>query len=134
MSEYFAALRLGVDACYDFHRWDSEKGLFVPLVESEKRAVLREASPLLHVTDGDPPTLLFHGDQDAMVPIQQSQVFARRMEEAGANCKLIIAEGQGHGWVAPLPGEIGEIADWFERHLLRESSPNVLEVQQAPHF
>jgi acetyl esterase/lipase len=117
ISEHFAALKLGVDACYDFHRWDKEKALFVPLSEAEKRVVLRATSPLMYVTADGPPTLLFHGDQDTVVPIQQSHVFARRMGEVGAQCKLVVAKGAGHGWKTPLPGETEEVAQCFERHL-----------------
>jgi acetyl esterase/lipase len=122
ISEHFAALKLGVDACYDFHRWDKERGLFVPLSDAEKRLVLRATSPLVHVTADDPPTLLFHGDQDAIVPMQQSQVFADRMEEVGAECKLTVAKGAGHGWKTSMPGETDEITEWFDRHLLRETN------------
>ena len=126
ISEHFASLKLGVDACFDFHRWDKERGLFVPLSDAERRVVFRATSPLAHVTADDPPTLLFHGDQDRIVPIQQSEVFARRMGEVGVECKLVVAKGAGHGWKTPLPDERAEVVEWFDRHLLRQvkaSSP-----------
>ena len=33
----------------------------------------RLASPVFHVTEGDPPLLIFHGDKDARVLIGQSE-------------------------------------------------------------
>ena len=90
--------------------------------------VFRANSPLVHVTADDPPTLLFHGDQDGMVPMQQSELFAARMREVGVECKLVVAKGEGHGWKTPLPYESSEITQWFGRHLLRRkegaSPPN----------
>ena len=122
ISEHFASLKLGVDACFDFHRWDKERGLFVPLTNAESRVVLRETSPLVHVTADDPPTLLFHGDQDRLVPIQQSEILVRRMREVGVECNLVVAKGEGHGWKTALPGERDEVVRWFDRHLLRETN------------
>ncbi|MCR4415887.1 MAG: alpha/beta hydrolase [Thermoguttaceae bacterium] len=119
MSEHFATFKLGMDAAFDFHRWDREKNLFLPLSDAQKRIVLRELSPLHHVTKASAPTLLFHGDQDPLVPIQQSEVFANRMKEVGAECRLTVGHGKGHGWDPPLPNEKEEIAKWFDRHLLR---------------
>ena len=42
--------------------------------------MLREYSPVTHVTAGDPPTILIHGDQDEAVPVQQSRRLIERLK------------------------------------------------------
>lgn len=76
----------------------------------------REISPIYYVHAGMPPVLLIHGDADTLVPVQQSQSFARKCEEVKTPVKLIVRPGKGHGWpdMAPDPKEIG---DFFDQHL-----------------
>ncbi len=100
-----------------FRRWDEDTGLFVPMNEEQRHAVLVQCSPLLHVSSDAPPTLLFHGDEDQLVPIQQSRVFEKRMTEVGATCRLIVAEHKGHSWDERLPNELEEFLGWFDRYL-----------------
>ena len=64
---------------------------------SEKTDVAKLASPLLHVTKDDAPTLIFHGDKDPLVPLEQSQLLADAMKKAGVECELVVIEGAGHG-------------------------------------
>jgi acetyl esterase/lipase len=59
-----------------------------------------DCSPLLKVTDKSAPTLLIHGDKDALVPISHSQNFLAAMEKVNAPCKLVTIEGAGHGFSA----------------------------------
>jgi acetyl esterase/lipase len=100
-----------------FREWDESRGTFVDMSDGECRAVLRQTSPIAHVTEDDPPTLLIHGDSDQLVPIQQSQIFERQMKEVGAECTLITMKGQEHGWDAWLPNEKEQVIAWFDRHL-----------------
>ena len=58
----------------------------------------QEISPAHHVAKGAPPTILFHGTADKVVPLENVQRFARLMREAGNVCKLVTAEGQGQGY------------------------------------
>lgn len=46
----------------------------------------RDASPVTHVTPDDAPTLLFHGDEDVVVPIKQSEIFEEALKKAGVRC------------------------------------------------
>lgn len=42
-----------------------------------------EGSPITYVTPDDPPTLILHGTVDALVPINQADVLADKLEEVG---------------------------------------------------
>lgn len=75
-------------------------------------------SPLLQVTPDDAPTLLIHGDQDKLVPIDHSN---KIMEEFGTHkvqAKLLVIKDAAHGF----RGEDAKTADsatvkWFQDHL-----------------
>ena len=75
-----------------------------------------EISPIYYVHPGMPPILLIHGDADKLVPLQQSQIFARRCEEMHSPVKLIVRPGKGPGW-PDLGPDLKETADWFDQHL-----------------
>ena len=118
-----------VDPSFQFHDVDPKTG--------ERRLVtghddvlrmLREFSPVSHVSADDPPTILIHGDRDQAVPLQQSRSMIERLNEvkegrprrlrASVPARLVVREGKGHaypGWEA----DAGLIADWFDDHLLR---------------
>ncbi len=79
----------------------------------------RKISPINFVTAKMPPTLVFQGDADPLVPLYQSQIFERKCQEVGAPFKLIVKPGAGHGSkFGDHVKEIGECADWFDLHLL----------------
>ncbi|MCZ2340498.1 MAG: alpha/beta hydrolase [Bacteroidales bacterium] len=76
------------------------KGLIPKLLGgtlAEKPELAKLASPLYHVTPDDAPTLIFHGDKDPLVPLAQSEIFAKAMKKAGVECELVVVPGAGHG-------------------------------------
>jgi ankyrin repeat protein/acetyl esterase/lipase len=58
------------------------------------------ASPVAHVDAADPPLLIFHGDQDPQVPINQSLELQGRYQSAGAKVQLEVLHGAAHGGTA----------------------------------
>jgi acetyl esterase/lipase len=78
-----------------------------------------DCSPILHVTEDDPPTLLVHGDQDKLVPLEHSEKIKAEFNKKKVPCELLVIEGAGHGFL----GEDGRRANeatvaWFEKHLV----------------
>lgn len=57
-----------------------------------------ESSPINYVTSRSAPTLLLHGDQDKLVPIEQAYLLQHKLEENGVFNKLIVYPGEEHGW------------------------------------
>ena len=51
-----------------------------------------------HVKAGLPPMILFHGTSDHTVPFANAAEFARRVNAAGGDCKLVPFEGADHGF------------------------------------
>ena len=75
-------------------------------------------SPLLFVSEDDPPTLLVHGDADQLVPLSNSERIKAAFDEAEVTSKLIVIEGAAHGF----RGEDGQraasaLVAWFNEHL-----------------
>lgn len=58
-----------------------------------------ESSPINYVTSKSAPTLMLHGDQDNLVPVEQAYMLQDKLEAAGVFNKLVIYPGQGHGWL-----------------------------------
>ncbi len=68
------------------------------------------------ITSNLPPTLIIHGDADKLVPMQQAESFVTKAQEVGAKARLIVKEGQAHGW-PDMGRDATKLADWFDEHL-----------------
>jgi acetyl esterase/lipase len=86
---------------------------------AELEAVGKAESPIYFLTKDMPPTLIIHGDADKLVPIQQSEVLMKRLDELGVPHKLVVKEGKGHGW-ASLGEDVPTLAEWFDQYLAKK--------------
>ncbi len=59
--------------------------------------LLKSASPITYLSKDDPPLLIFHGDEDRVVPLDQSKQMHKQYQDAGLESSLHIIEGAGHG-------------------------------------
>lgn len=106
-----------IKPAFAFHSRDPKTGGFVRITDAEKiKDILRATSPITHVSKESAPALIFHGDADKLVPIQQAEVFVAKMKTAGVPCQLVVRKGQGHGW-KDMGKDLEQMADWFDRHL-----------------
>jgi acetyl esterase/lipase len=76
----------------------------------------RETSPIYHVTSELPPVLIYHGDADTLVPLEQSERFQARARQYGAEVQLVVHPGGHHGWLTML-WDTRKFADWFDLYL-----------------
>ena len=58
----------------------------------------KNLSPVSFINAASPPTLIFHGKQDYIVNISQSQTLQRKLQQAGVANKLVVYNNAGHGW------------------------------------
>ena len=90
-----------------------------PNSQETKRYV--DASPITYISNDDPPMLLIHGDEDQVVPYEQSVSFLSKLDEYAIPAKLITIPGAGHGPIFPgaknPPDFIGEMVAWFDKYL-----------------
>lgn len=57
-----------------------------------------DLSPMDHVRPGLPPTIIFHGKEDNLIPFAKIEEFAAAMKKAGNRCEVVGFDGQGHGF------------------------------------
>jgi acetyl esterase/lipase len=62
------------------------------------KAYWKEFSPLHNITKSAPPTVIFLGTNDDLIPVKTAQEYKRLMEEKGNRCDLHLYEGQAHGF------------------------------------
>lgn len=87
-----------------------------PIQQNKDKAAL--ANPIRFVTKDDPPFLIVHGDQDPLVPPNQSELLEAALKKAGVPVEYIVLQGAGHG--GPhfgTPEMRDRIAAFFNRHL-----------------
>jgi acetyl esterase/lipase len=102
---------------FDYHELDRAENLWVPVKDEEKlRAIARKNSPIMHVTPDDAPTLIYHGDADTLVPLQQSESIVEKLKAAKVDAKLVVKAGAGHGWLS-MGKDMEDFANWFDAHL-----------------
>lgn len=61
------------------------------------RTKVKEGSAIEHVNESTPPTIIFHGTQDELVPLEQSERYYEKLQEAGVRSALYIIGGAAHG-------------------------------------
>lgn len=80
---------------------DLEREVIVPFLGgsfADRPEIYRRASPVGYVTRGAPPFLLFHGREDELVPVDQSIRLAEKLKSAGVPVRLVVMEGEKHGF------------------------------------
>ncbi|MDN3205236.1 alpha/beta hydrolase [Algoriphagus sediminis] len=55
-------------------------------------------SPLHNIREGAPPTILFLGTEDNLIPVETVEYYKTVMENVGSRCDLQIYPEQGHGF------------------------------------
>ena len=107
----------GFKAPFDFVDFDKITRSFnLVLDEGKRREIGKQISPFYHADKNSAPTLIFHGDADKLVPMQQSEIFIAKLKEAGVPAELIVKPGAGHGW-GGMEKDIPKLADWFDKYL-----------------
>ena len=55
-------------------------------------------SPLHNIKSGAPPTIVFLGEKDHLIPVETAKYYKTVMEKVKSRCDLFLYEGQGHGF------------------------------------
>lgn len=80
-------------------------------------ALVRTASPVTHITPRAAPFLLFHGRHDPLVPLSQSEDFARALRAAGVEAQLEVVDAHSHGFGRFPPEMMNHTRAFFIRQL-----------------
>ena len=77
---------------------------------AEQHESYRAASPLQHVDERTPPTLLIHGELDPIVWPVHSELLAARLQEAGRPSLYLSLPWATHGCDANIAGPSGQLS------------------------
>jgi len=90
---------------------------------------LTEGSPITHLTPDDSPFLLFNGDADEVVPIEEGRFMEAALTKAGIAVSFVPVPGGRHGRNfqlanndARLSNYLAEAAQWFDKYLMKASN------------
>lgn len=86
----------------NLHPLAPDSGSPVPLMLGGRPADVpgrcEAATPLTHISSDDPPMLLIHGNQDSLVPLEQSEKLASALSDSGVAHRLIVVDAARHGF------------------------------------
>lgn len=107
-------------APFDFHEFDKNLNAFVAITDENRILEIgKSISPINHVTSDDPPTLIIHGDADALVPYQQAEIIVEKLKSVGVPSELVTKKGLKHGW-PEIGKDFAILGDWFDKHLTKK--------------
>lgn len=98
--------------------------------EKEKPELYRKASPIFYVSKDDPPLLLVHGEEDDLVPFDQSIKMAETYRRMGLPVEFIAVKNAGHDFQhvgdAPISPSVETIhqktIEFFKQYLVSTNS------------
>lgn len=80
------------------------------------KEVSKSLSPAHLITNDDAPTYIIHGDKDATVPLQQSQILQEKFDSIKLPLSLIVKPGAEHGW-ENMNEDRKAFVKWFDKYL-----------------
>ncbi|EAZ81578.2 alpha/beta hydrolase [Algoriphagus machipongonensis] len=108
-----------LSSLYDFNSV-TKQGLEVLLsgTPDSQTAAYMESSPIEYVSSNSIPTIFFHGTEDTVVPISQSDMLSNKLEIAGVPFYYESIPGEGHGFKNSVyPVIIQKAADFINEEL-----------------
>jgi len=58
----------------------------------------KEISPKHNISSSTPPTIVFLGREDSIIPVATAERYQKTMKDAGVRCDLHLYDGEGHGF------------------------------------
>jgi hypothetical protein len=99
----------------DHNAPDSPESILIggPIQDNIDKGLL--ASPITYVNSTDPRFLIFHGDQDPLVPPCQSEYLYEALQDSGVSSEYILMEGGGHGPGVHTDENFERMVNFFQR-------------------
>jgi acetyl esterase/lipase len=101
---------------------DSGVGRLIGGAVLENKEKADAASPIHYVSSHSAPFILFHGDKDELVPLDQAISMRYALSKVGVEAELHVLKGQGHGSPQFTTPETGKLVMAFFDKYLKPSS------------
>ncbi len=80
---------------------------FLGATSGQDPKAYERCSPIVYVTEDDPPMFLYHGDADELVPLENASAMEKALQEAGVEVQLYILPKSKHiGAAIDMRGQI----------------------------
>lgn len=90
-----------------------------PIQDPENRPKVEEYNPITYVAADKtfPPFLIMHGDEDPLVPFNQSMLLYEALRDAKHDVTFYKLAGAGHGTRFFTPGPLKIVREFLDEHL-----------------
>lgn len=75
----------------------------------------RLANPIHYASNNPPPFLIFHGDQDPLVPLCQSEKLHEQLQRRQTDSQLVVVENGKHGPGVMIDPYYDQMVDFFQK-------------------
>ena len=86
-----------------------------------------QASPITHLSKGDPPMFLYHGSLDSFVPIECSKRTLEKSKQLGIVCEFSIVSGKEHSLTFFDQSSVDRGLDFLERQMKQNGKGKVTD-------
>lgn len=83
----------------------------------DKKDLCDKCSPIKFITKDDAPFIILHGTKDALVPVEQSELFHAALKKGGVESTLIVIQDAGHDGRVFTADALKQVESFFEKHL-----------------
>ena len=97
-----------------------------PIQENKPAVAL--ANPITYVTEDNPPFLIFHGNDDPLVPHCQSEKLHAQLQQTGVESELVIIDKGKHGPGVMIEKYYQQMTGFFKKQFHRKK----IMVNQSP--
>lgn len=92
---------------------------YLSIFPNQTTAYLESVSPFHQVTSSAPPTILFYGGQDPLIPTTQGIEMNDKLTVLGVTHEFTLYPDEGHGWVGE--GGTSALDTWFKLKAFMET-------------
>jgi len=115
-TDFTEIVKFPSNLAHDAHDSPEAKLLGGPI--HEKKDACQNANPITYITKDDPSFLIVHGDNDMIVPFNQSQLLYDALKQAKVKVKFHTVKGGGHGFRDPEVDKM--VNEFFKKNLKPE--------------
>ena len=109
----------GKDGVLNHDSKDSPESKLIGGPIQKNREKANSINPIKYISKDDPPFLIMHGENDRLVPVQQSQMLHDALKRADVDSTLMIIKNAGHGNGFDRNTLHPKIAAFFKQHLIK---------------
>ncbi|MDE0737276.1 MAG: alpha/beta hydrolase fold domain-containing protein [Pirellulaceae bacterium] len=106
---------------------NSPESRFIGGAIQENKDQVAVANPVTYATSDDPPFLHMHGDNDQLVPFNQSELLHASLKKNGVQTELYRVRNGGHGFGGATQDTREQLSDrvvrFFDQYLKQISKP-----------